>query len=192
MVQELRKVTDARKYDVVTIGYPGRVLHNAPVKNPPNLGFGLVGYDFKRVFKKPLKILNDAAMQALGSYLGGRMLFLGLGTGLGSTLILDGVVHATEIGDLPYCDNRSYGDYLGSDGLERMGKPKWVRHVKIAVRQLKAALQVEYVVLGGGKAKLVSNLPAGVVRGDNSKAFDGGLRAWKGFSSSNGRGFSFI
>jgi predicted NBD/HSP70 family sugar kinase len=163
----------------VSIGYPGRVARNHAVEDAPNLGRGWIGYNFRRAFRKPVKILNDAAMQALGSYKGGRMLFLGLGTGLGSTLILEGVVHATEVGELPYQDNRPYADYLGKAGLERLGKAAWLRHVRIALGQLKSALQVDYVVLGGGKVKLVRRLPAGILRGDNSKAFAGGVLAWK-------------
>ena len=178
MFSEVQKATAGWKYDVVTIGYPGRVRGNAPQENAPNLGKGWLQFDFKKAFKRPVKILNDAAMQALGSYRGGRMLFLGLGTGLGSTLILEGVVHATELGDLPFRRGRTYADYLSKIGLKRLGRARWSRHTKQGVQQLKAAFQVDYVVLGGGKAKLITKLPEGVLRGDNSKAFVGGVRAW--------------
>lgn len=192
LLPALRQVIAGWGYEVVSIGYPGRVRNGKALEDPPNLGHGWVGFNWKAVFKKPLKILNDAAMQALGSYRGGRMLFLGLGTGLGSALILDGVVHPTEIGDLPYRSNRSYADYLGKVGLERLGRTVWTRHVIIALRQLKTALQVDYIALGGGKARLVPNLPRGVLRGDNSKAFDGGVRVWKKSIGRNGLKLSFI
>jgi predicted NBD/HSP70 family sugar kinase len=178
MMAEVRKAAVNWKYQAVSIGYPGRVRQNSLEEDAPNLGKGWVAFDFKRAFHCPVKIVNDAAMQALGSYEGGRMLFLGLGTGLGSALILEGVVHATEFGDLPYRDGRCYADYLGKAGLERLGKAEWSRHVKIAVKQLRAALQVDYVVLGGGKARLVNRLPRDLVLGDNSKAFVGGMRLW--------------
>ena len=179
LIPQILERTAAAKYDVVSIGYPGRVQHGRPVENAPNLGRGWLKYDYKGAFKKPVKFLNDAAMQAMGSYRGGRMLFLGLGTGFGSCLILESVVHPVELGDLPYRDNKSYVNFLGKAEIKRRGEAAWVRHVKIAVRQLKAALQVDYVVLGGGQAALVPNLPAGVLRGDNTKAFVGGGRAWE-------------
>lgn len=179
LLPALKEATLGWKYDVVSVGYPGRVKNNLIQEDAPNLGKGWVKFDWRRAFKKPVRILNDAAMQALGSYQGGRMLFLGLGTGFGSALILEGVVHATEFGDLPYSNGKPYAEYLGKAALERLGKAAWIRHVKLALRHFKAALQVDYVVLGGGKARLLPKLPAGVLRGDNSKAFDGGLRAWK-------------
>jgi predicted NBD/HSP70 family sugar kinase len=179
MMLSLHQVTNEWKYELVSISYPGQVRKNAPQEEAPNLGKGWCAYDFRKAFRKPVKILNDAAMQALGSYRGGRMLFLGLGTGLGSALVLEGVVHATEFGDLPFLDGRPYAEFLGHDGLKRIGKAKWTRHVKTAICQLRAALQVDYVVVGGGKAKLIGKLPAGILRGDNSKAFLGGIRAWK-------------
>jgi predicted NBD/HSP70 family sugar kinase len=180
------------KYDRVSIGYPGRVEQNRPAENAPNLGRGWVNYDYKQAFKKPIKFLNDAAMQALGSYRGGRMLFLGLGTGFGSCLILESVVHPTEVGDLNYRDNKTYADYLGKAEIKHMGATAWVQHVKTAVRQLKAALQVDYVVLGGGQAKLVPKLPSGVLRGDNSKAFVGGVRAWEKSLRRQGSKLAFV
>jgi predicted NBD/HSP70 family sugar kinase len=179
LLPEIRKAINGWRYDAVSIGYPGRVRRNALEENAPNLGKGWVGYNFRKAFRKPVKLLNDAAMQALGSYQGGRMLFLGLGTGLGSALILEGVVHAMEIGDLSYDHGNSYADILGKDGLKRLGKAKWSRHVLRALKQLTEALQVDYVVLGGGKAKLIPRLPPKVIKGGNSKAFDGGVRAWK-------------
>lgn len=179
LIPQIRDHTAGWKYDVISIGYPGRVQHGRPAENAPNLGRGWTKYDYKRAFRKPLKFLNDAAMQALGSYQGGRMLFLGLGTGFGSCLILESVIHPVELGDLPYLDNKSYVDYLGKVEIKRRGLAAWIRHVKTAVRQLKAALQVDYVVLGGGQARLVPKLPVGVLRGDNTKAFVGGVRAWQ-------------
>ncbi|HZR19467.1 MAG TPA: ROK family protein [Verrucomicrobiae bacterium] len=191
LLPALKKVIDGWKYDRVSIGYPGRVRRNSIEEDAPNLGPGWRCFDFRRVLRKPVKILNDAAMQALGSYHGGRMLFLGLGTGLGSTLILEGVVHAMELGDLPFRRGRPYADYLGKAGLERLGHKQWVRHVKTTLRQLKAALQVDYVVLGGGKAKLVGALPAGVLRGENANAFDGGVQAWEEVMRSTRPKFAF-
>jgi polyphosphate glucokinase len=192
LMAAMREVIDCRKYDRVSIGYPGRVRQNSIDEDAPNLGKGWRQFDFRKVFRKPVRILNDAEMQALGSYQGGRMLFLGLGTGLGSTLILDRIVHATEIGDLPYRDGHAYADYLGKAGLERLGQSQWARHVKIALRQLKAALQVDYVVLGGGKANLIKTLPPGVRRGENANAFDGGVRAWKQGSRGRSPNFAFV
>ena len=150
----MKRLTAGWSYDAVSIGYPGpgraRIGRCA---EPHNLGRGWVGFDFAKAFGKPVKIVNDAAMQALGSYEGGRMLFLGLGTGLGSALIVDGVIEPMELAHLPYRKGRTYEDYVGARGLKRLGKKKWRRHVKDVVERLMAALQVEYVVLGGGNAK---------------------------------------
>src|SRR5207249_9307651 len=137
------------------IGDPGRVLHNRPIAEPYSLGRGWVGFDFAAAFGHPVKIINDAAMQALGSYNGGKMLFLGLGTGLGSAMIVDGVVEPMELAHLPYKKGRSYEEYVGLAGLKRRGKRKWRRSVKKVVKKLKTALEVDYVVLGGGNAKLL-------------------------------------
>jgi polyphosphate glucokinase len=178
MVETVRKVVSGWKYDAVSIGYPGPVVHGHPVSEPHNLGRGWVGFNFRKAFGRPVKILNDAAMQALGSYRGGRMLFLGLGTGLGSALIIDGIIEPMELAHLPYKNGRTYEDYVGLAGLKRLGKKKWRRHVQDVVKQLKAAVQADYVVLGGGNAKLLKKLPSGIRLGDNSDAFRGGFRLW--------------
>lgn len=166
-------------FDGVSIGYPGPVLHNTPVAEPHNLGKGWVAFDYRRAFGKPVKIINDAAMQAVGSYEGGRMLFLGLGTGLGSALIVDSVIEPMELAHLPYKKGRTYEDFVGIKGLERLGKKKWRKEVAKVVKILKAATQADYVVLGGGNAKLLKTLPAGARLGDNSNAFRGGFRLWE-------------
>jgi polyphosphate glucokinase len=179
MVADVRKVTAGWKYDAVSIGYPGPVLHNQPVLEPHNLARGWVGFNFKKAFGRPVKIVNDAAMQALGSYEGGRMLFLGLGTGLGTAFIVDGVLEPMELAHLPYKKGRTYEDYVGAQGLKRLGKKKWRRAVFKVVEQLKNALEAEYVVIGGGNAKLLKKLPPGARRGDNANAFPGGFRLWQ-------------
>jgi polyphosphate glucokinase len=179
MVAAVKKMTTDWKYDVVSIGYPGFVLHGRPIAEPKNLGRGWVGCDFRKAFGRPVKVINDAAMQALGSYDGGRMLFLGLGTGLGSALIIDGVLEPMELAHLPYKKGRTYEEYVGLRGLERMGKKKWREHVLDVVRRLKAAVEADYVVLGGGNADKVKRLPAGVRLGSNENAFVGGFRLWE-------------
>lgn len=179
MVKEVRKVVARWKYSAVSIGYPGPVLHGQPVTEPHNLGGGWVGFDFKKAFGCPVRVINDAAMQALGSYKGGRMLFLGLGTGLGSALIVDGVLQPMELAHLPYKKGRTYEDYVGIRGLERSGKKKWRRHVFDVVEQLKNSLAADYVVLGGGNAKLLKKLPRETRLGENTNAFLGGFRLWK-------------
>src|SRR4029077_2690877 len=146
-----------------------------PLTEPHNLGNGWVGFDFRKAFGHPVKIMNDAAMQALGIYRGGRMLFLGLGTGLGSAMIVDGVLEPMEVAHLPYKKGRTYEDYLGIRGLQRLGKKKWRPHVARIAEQLKNALEADYVVLGGGNAKLLKTLPPGCRLGDNSTAFTGGF-----------------
>ncbi|MGH7977514.1 MAG: ROK family protein [Limisphaerales bacterium] len=178
MVAAVRKITANWKYDAVTIGYPGPVLHGHIVSEPHNLGHGWVKFDFKKTFGRPVKIINDAAMQALGSYRGKRMLFLGLGTGLGSAMIVDGVLEPMELAHLPYKKGRTYEDYIGLAGLQRLGKKKWRRHVNNIAEQLKTALEADYVVLGGGNARLLKKLPPGGELGDNDNAFRGGLRLW--------------
>lgn len=187
MFAAVQKTIADWKYDVVSIGYPGVVVNGIPKEDAPNLGRGWHGFDFKRAFRRPIKIINDAAMQALGGYEGGRMLFLGLGTGLGSTLILEGVVHPLELGDLWYRGNRTFADYLGKVGRKRLGMRRWARHAKAAVHVLKAAFQVDYVVLGGGGAKRIGKPPAGVKLGDNSLAFRGGVRLWEQAHKTNAR-----
>ena len=179
MVKDVRKAAAGWEYSCVSIGYPGPVIHGRPLCDPHNLGSGWVGFDFKKAFGRPVKILNDAAMQALGIYKGGRMLFLGLGTGLGSAMIVDGLLEPMEVAHLPYKKGYTFEDYLGVRGLQRLGKKKWRRHVAVVVEQLKAALEADYVVLGGGNAKLLKELPPGARLGDNSTAFIGGFRLWE-------------
>jgi polyphosphate glucokinase len=178
MVAAVRAATIDWKYDVVSIGYPGAVVHGRPLTEPYHLGCGWVGFDFKKAFDRPVKIINDAAMQALGSYQGGRMLFLGLGTGLGSALIVDTVLEPMELAHLPYKKGRSYEDYVGQAGLERLGEKKWSHEVNEVVRQLKAAMQVDSVVLGGGNVRLLKKFPPGTRPGNNANAFQGGYRLW--------------
>jgi predicted NBD/HSP70 family sugar kinase len=178
MVKDVREATRDWKYSRVSIGYPGPVVHGHPLSEPHNLGAGWVGFDFKKAFGRPVKIVNDAAMQALGIYRGGRMLFLGLGTGLGSAMIVDGILEPMEVAHLPYKKGRTYEDYLGIRGLKRFGKKKWRRHVADVVEKLKNALEADYVVLGGGNSKLLKTLPPGSKLGDNATAFTGGIRIW--------------
>jgi predicted NBD/HSP70 family sugar kinase len=179
MVRDVLRAVAGWKYDVVSIGYPGPVLHERPVIEPHNLGGGWVGFDFRKAFRHPVKLINDAAMQALGSYHGGRMLFLGLGTGLGSALIVDGILQPMELAHLPYKHGRTYEDYVGDAGLKRSGKKKWRRRVLEVVAELSASMEADYVVLGGGNAKLLKRLPRGVRLGENSNAFLGGFRLWR-------------
>ena len=179
MVAEVRKATAGWEYSAVSIGYPGPVVHGIPLSDPHNLGPGWVRFNFKKAFGCPVRIINDAAMQALGSYKGGRMLFLGLGTGLGSAMIVNGILEPMELAHLPYKKGRTYEDYVGLRGLKQFGKKKWRRHVLDIVREMKAALEADYVVLGGGNAKLIKKLPSGVELGDNANAFRGGFRLWK-------------
>jgi len=176
MVAAVKNMTKGWKYDAVAIGYPGPVLHGRPVAEPHNLGLGWVGFDFKKAFGTPVKVINDAAMQALGSYAGGRMLFLGLGTGLGSAMIADGLLEPMELAHLPYKKGRTYEDYVGARGLERLGKKRWARHVGDVVEKLKAALEADYVVLGGGNAKLLKEAPPGAKLGENTNAIQGGIK----------------
>jgi polyphosphate glucokinase len=180
MVAGIKKAVAAAgwKYDAVSIGYPGPVVHGRVVAEPHNLGKGWVGFDFRKSFGKPVQLVNDAAMQALGSYRGGRMLFLGLGTGLGSALVVDGNLEPMELAHLPYKKGRTYEEYVGLAGLERLGKKKWRKHVRDVVEKLKAALQADYVVVGGGNARLLKKLPPGAYLGENANAFRGGFRLW--------------
>jgi polyphosphate glucokinase len=178
MVLGVQKIASDWRYDVVSVGYPGPVLHNRPVADPHNLGRGWLGFNFEAAFGHPVKLINDAAMQALGSYKGGKMLFLGLGTGLGSTMIVDGIVEPMELGHLPY-KRHTYEYYVGQRGLERFGKHKWQRHVADVVAHLIAALEPEDVVLGGGNVKQLETLPPGCRAGDNANAFIGGFRLWE-------------
>jgi polyphosphate glucokinase len=178
MVDGVKKLAGDWKYDVVSIGYPGPVLHNRPVAEPHNLAKGWVGFNYRAAFKRPVKIINDAAMQALGSYRRGTMLFLGLGTGMGTALIMDGIVAPMELSHLPY-KKATYEDYVGVRGLEKHGKKKWRRYVEDVVERLKVALECNDVVLGGGNVKKLKELPKGCRAGDNANAFLGGFRLWE-------------
>ena len=177
MASKVKKLAASWKYDAVSIGYPGPVWHGRILHEPHNLGSGWVCFDFKKVFGCPVKVINDAAMQALGSYKSGRMLFLGLGTGLGSAMIDGGMLEPMELGHLPY-RKATYEDYLGLRGLQRFGKKKWRKEVAAVVAQLSHALEVDYVVLGGGNVKKLDELPPGARQGDNANAFIGGERLW--------------
>ena len=177
MVAGVKELAADWTYDVVAIGYPGPVLQGRPVAEPHNLAPGWVGFDYQTAFGCPIRVINDAAMQALGSYRGGKMLFLGLGTGLGSTMIVEGIVQPMELGHLPYRKG-TYEDYVGNRGLERAGKKKWRRYVADVVARLIAALEPDDVVLGGGNVKKLKELPAGCRSGDNANAFQGGFRVW--------------
>jgi polyphosphate glucokinase len=177
MVSEVKKIIGDWKYDLVSIGYPGPVLRGRPVLEPHNLGSGWVGFDFEKAFGCPVKLVNDAAMQALGSYKSGIMLFLGLGTGLGSALIVDGILEPMELGHLPY-KKGTYEDYVGLRGLKKYGKKKWRKNVADVVARLVAALEPDEVVLGGGDAKKLKKLPPGCRAGDNANAFAGGFLLW--------------
>jgi polyphosphate glucokinase len=177
MVSGVKELTRDWKYDAVAIGYPGPVVGGRPAVEPHNLGRGWVGFNFKAAFGRPVKIINDAAMQALGSYKSGTLLFLGLGTGLGSALVVQGNVVPMELGHLSY-KKATYEDYVGVRGLERLGKKKWARHVEFGVARLIDALHPDDVVLGGGNAKKLTKLPSGCRKGDNANAFVGGFRLW--------------
>ncbi|HEX7478876.1 MAG TPA: ROK family protein [Polyangiales bacterium] len=179
MVEAVQKLTADWRYDAVSIGYPGPVLHGKVVAEPHNLAPGWVGFDFGKAFGKPVKLINDAAMQALGSYRGGRMLFLGLGTGLGSALIVDGVLEPMELAHLPYKRGRTYEDYLGVRGHARRGAKKWRASVEAVTQALRAALEAEDVVIGGGGARQLKKPPAGTRLSDNDNAFVGGFRLWQ-------------
>jgi polyphosphate glucokinase len=178
MVAGVHEVTGDWTYDAVSIGYPGIVRHGKLVAEPHNLGKGWVGFDFRKAFGRPTHIINDAAMQAVGSYEGGRMLFLGLGTGLGSAMIVDGVVAPMELAHLPYKKGRSYEEWVGESALKRLGGKKWSRIVDEVVTKLSSALEADYVVLGGGNARKLKRLPKNARLGSNDFAFLGGFRIW--------------
>ena len=178
MVSGVRKITGDWSYDVVSIGYPGPVVHGRPIAEPYNLGGGWVGLDFEKAFRRPVKVINDAAMQALGSYKRGKMLFLGLGTGLGSALVVNGLVEPMELGHLPY-KKGVFEDYVGERGLKKHGKGKWRRYVADVVARLIAALEPDDVVLGGGNIKQLTKMPPRCRAGDNANAFLGGFRLWE-------------
>jgi hypothetical protein len=178
LVETARELAKDWEYDAISIGYPGLIGAQGPRSEPGNLGPGWVGFDFAAAFGKPVKMVNDAAMQALGSYEGGRMLFLGLGTGLGSALIAGNVIVPLEVGRLPYDGERTLSDVLGRRGMERNGKGEWRKAVTRAVTALMGAFVADYVVIGGGNAKQVKELPPGARLGHNLTAFRGGIRLW--------------
>jgi polyphosphate glucokinase len=184
MVAAVKGLTMDWPYEAVSIGYPGPVAHGKIVVEPHNLGRGWVGFDFAKAFGCPVKIINDAAMQALGSYRGGRMLFLGLGTGLGTALIVDGIIEPMELAHLHYRKGQTYEDYLGERGLKRLGRKRWQKHVHKVAKALKDALEVEDGVLGGGNARKLDRMPRGFRLGDNANAFSGGFRLWQRARSS--------
>jgi polyphosphate glucokinase len=188
MVRVVKECVKDWKFDRVSLGYPGPIINGHPLREPHNLGGGWMRFDFSKAFGCPVKILNDAAMQALGSYKGGRMLFLGLGTGLGSAMIVDGNLEPMELAHLGYKNGKTYEDYLGLRGLERMGKKKWRVHVAKVAKLLRVALAADYVVLGGGNSKKLKSLPAGARLGNNENAFLGGFRMWEESGDARGTG----
>ena len=179
MVRLVKKSVRDWKFDCVSLGFPGPIINGHPLREPHNLGTGWVGFNFRKAFGCPVKIINDAAMQALGSYRGARMLFLGLGTGLGSAMIVNGMLEPMELAHLIYKNGKTYEDYLGLRGLERSGKKKWRQHVAKITKRLKIALEADYVVLGGGNCKKLKKLPPGTRLGNNLNAFLGGFRMWQ-------------
>jgi len=179
MVKQIKVEIERWKYDAMSIGFPSPVRDSRILYEPKHLGKGWVGFNFEKALGKPVRIVNDAALQALGSYHGGRMLFLGLGTGLGSTLVLPDMVFPLELGDLPYCDDRIIEDFLGKPGIAEFGEKEWERLVMGAVAQLKKSFIADYVVLGGGSTKKLSELPEGAEQGHNRNAYLGGVRLWQ-------------
>jgi predicted NBD/HSP70 family sugar kinase len=179
MVKLVKKSVKDWKFDCVSLGFPGPIINEHPLREPHNLGSGWMGFNFHKAFGCPVRIINDAAMQALGSYKGGRMLFLGLGTGLGSAMIVNGELQPMELAHLIYKNGKTYEDYLGLRGLERCGKKKWRKHVATVATKLKAALEADYVVLGGGNSKKLKKLPPGARLGNNGNAFLGGFSLWQ-------------
>lgn len=179
MVKLVKAATRDWRYDHISLGYPGPIVNGHPLREPHNLGPGWMNFNFAKAFGRPVKVINDAAMQALGSYQGGSMLFLGLGTGLGSAMIVDGVLEPMELAHLLYKKDKTYEDYLGLRGIERLGKNKWRKHVARVVKKLKSALEADYVVLGGGNSKKLQRIPSGARLGSNGNAFRGGFRLWE-------------
>ena len=179
MAEQVLAATKGWTYDCVSIGYPGPVEHDHPLAEPHNLAPGWTDFPYQKTFNKPLRFINDAAMQALGGYKGGRMLFLGVGTGLGSAIVFDGAVVPLELAHLPYKKGLTYEDYIGREGLERRGKKRWRNSVLKIITLLQAALVCDYVLLGGGNAKLMKNLPNHVILGANSNAVAGGIKLWE-------------
>jgi polyphosphate glucokinase len=178
MTQQVIAATAAWDFDAISIGYPGPVADDRPLAEPHNLAPGWIDFHYKAKFGKPIRFINDAAMQALGGYRGRKMLFLGIGTGLGSALVFDGVVIPLELAHLPYKKGRTYEEYLGLAGLQRRGKKRWQKSVLDVIARLRAAFIADYVLLGGGNAKLMRNLPEGVILGANENAVLGGLKLW--------------
>jgi polyphosphate glucokinase len=178
MTKDVLVATKGWAYDRISIGYPGPVVNDRPVAEPHNLAAGWIDFPYDRAFDKPIRFVNDAAMQALGGYRGGRMLFLGTGTGLGSAMIFDGVIIPLELAHLPYKRGKTYEEYIGLAGLERRGAKRWRRSVLDVIERLQAALICDSVLLGGGNAKLMKDLPRHVILGANSNAIDGGIRLW--------------
>jgi polyphosphate glucokinase len=179
MVKLVKDATRDWRYERISLGYPGPIVNGHPLREPHNLGGGWMNFNFAKAFGRPVKVINDAAMQALGSYQGGSMLFLGLGTGLGSAMIVDGVLEPMELAHLLYKKGQTYEDYLGLRGIERLGKNKWRKHVAKVVKKLKSALEADYVVLGGGNSKKLERIPSGARLGSNGNAFRGGFRLWE-------------
>jgi polyphosphate glucokinase len=178
MVKEVKALTKDWSYDVISVGYPGPVVNDRPLAEPHNLGHGWIGFNFGKAFDRPTKVVNDALMQALGSYEGGRMLFLGLGTGLGSAMIVDGVLEPMELGHLPFHEGKTFEACVGAAGLKRLGTKKWRRAVADVVKHFIAALEPEYVVLGGGNVAKLGRLPPKARLGNNANAFKGGFQLW--------------
>lgn len=179
MVKAVKAAAAAWPYDVVSIGVGGTVVHGRLVSEPRHLGAGWVGFNFQRAFGKPVKVASDSAIQALGHYQGGRMLFLGLGTGLGSALIIDGLLEPMELGHLPYRKGRTYEEYIGPRGLKRVGRKRWRKHALDVIARLKASVEADDVVVGGENVKLIGTWPAGVRASGNTQAFRGGYRLWQ-------------
>lgn len=179
MVAAVEDMAKGMQYDVVAMGYPGPVVHDKPLHDPANLGTGWVGFDYASAFGCPVRIVNDALMQAIGSYQGGRMLFLGLGTGLGAAMIVENVAQPMEIAHLPYRKGKSYEHYVAEAYRKKKGNKKWRKRVFDVVECLSAALEPDYIVIGGGNVKKLDTLPPKCRRGENALAFDGGFRLWK-------------
>ena len=179
MVRKVKALTKDLAYDVISVGYPGPVINNRPLSEPHNLGRGWAGFNFEKAFGCPTKVVNDALMQAIGSYQGGRMLFLGLGTGLGSAMIVDGILEPMELAHLPYRSGRTFEQWVGAAALKRVGRKKWQRAVDDILKHLLAALEPDYIMLGGGNTDKIGRLPRKVRLGANTNAFEGGFRLWK-------------
>lgn len=179
MAQQVLAATEDWRYDGVSIGYPGPVVHDRPLAEPHNLAPGWIDFPYQKTFGKPIRFINDAAMQALGGYRGGRMLFLGVGTGLGSAMVFEGVVIPLELAHLPYKKGLTYEEYVGVTGLESRGKKRWRKSVLDIIARFQAAFVCDYVLLGGGNAKFMTNLPPHVILGANSNAVEGGIRLWQ-------------